>query len=64
MLLDCESKKEWARDSDHFPVWANIQINKKKKGGTEKTPNREQQNNGSQKKKSGKNTIEESGKLS
>ena len=35
MFLDCESKKEWARDSDHFPVWAKIQINKNKKGETE-----------------------------
>ena len=27
---DCESKIEWARDSDHYPLWAKIQINKKK----------------------------------
>ena len=32
MFKDCESKLEWARDSDHYPLWAKIQINKKKRG--------------------------------
>ena len=31
MLKDCEAKMEWARDSDHYPVWVKIQLNKKKK---------------------------------
>ena len=31
MLKDCETKMEWARDSDHYPVWVKIQLNKKKK---------------------------------
>ena len=34
MIKDCESKLEWARDSDHFPVWVKIQLNKKERKGT------------------------------
>ena len=30
MFKDCEAKLEWARDSDHYPLWAKIQLNKKK----------------------------------
>ena len=31
IFKDCETKMEWARDSNHFPVWAKIQLNKKKR---------------------------------
>ena len=30
IFKDCETKMEWTRDSDHYPVWAKIQLNKKK----------------------------------
>ena len=32
MIKDCESKTEWARDPDHFPISVKIQLNKKEKG--------------------------------
>ena len=38
MFRDCESKLEWARDSDHYPLWAKIQLNKKREEA--KTENR------------------------
>ena len=38
MFKDCEAKLEWARDSDHYPLWAKIQLNKKKEAA--KTDNK------------------------
>ena len=35
MIKDRETKMEWTRDSDHFPVWAKIQLNKKGKKQTQ-----------------------------
>ena len=29
MFLDCESKIKWGYDTDHYPVWGRLQLNKK-----------------------------------
>ena len=38
---DCEAKLEWARDSDHYPLFAKIQLNKKRGKKTRKGKKRD-----------------------
>ena len=58
---DCETKIEWARDSDHYPLFAKIQLNKKRER-KKNTIKKGRQNTGNLNKNNGKSTIAESGK--